>query len=116
MAQLAEKRRSVAWGYRDHAVVDLTGLKGAYDFVLSWTREASSSAARARVETRPSDLAGLQSEDERCSEWTPQVETRPSDLAGLQWQRNQRATLRFSKLSIGNSGYVGRAESIPCQS
>jgi uncharacterized protein (TIGR03435 family) len=90
MAQLAEKLRSVAGGYLDHAVVDLTGLKGAYDFVLSWTCGASSCAARARVETRP------------------------SDLAGLQWQRNQRATLRFSKLSIGNSGYVGRAESIPC--
>jgi uncharacterized protein (TIGR03435 family) len=37
MAQLAEKLRNVAGGYLDHAVVDLTGLKGAYDFVLSWT-------------------------------------------------------------------------------
>jgi uncharacterized protein (TIGR03435 family) len=37
MAQLAEKLRQQAPAYVDHPVVDLTGLKGAYDFVLSWT-------------------------------------------------------------------------------
>jgi uncharacterized protein (TIGR03435 family) len=37
MAQLAEKLRSVAPAYLDHPVVDLTGLKGSYDFTLSWS-------------------------------------------------------------------------------
>lgn len=38
MAQLAEKIRNVAGtqGYLDHPVVDFTGLKGAYDFTLTW--------------------------------------------------------------------------------
>ena len=27
----------MAAGYLDHPVVDLTGLKGAYDFAVSWT-------------------------------------------------------------------------------
>jgi len=36
MAQFAEKLRPVAAGYLDHTVVDLTGLKGAYDFTISW--------------------------------------------------------------------------------
>jgi uncharacterized protein (TIGR03435 family) len=37
MAQFAERLRPVAVGYLDHPVVDLTGLKGSYDFVLSWS-------------------------------------------------------------------------------
>jgi uncharacterized protein (TIGR03435 family) len=37
MAQLAQKLPDVAAGYLDHPVVDLTGLKGSYDFTLSWT-------------------------------------------------------------------------------
>ena len=37
MAQLAEKIRQPAGGYLEHPVVDLTGLKGAYDFTVSWT-------------------------------------------------------------------------------
>ena len=37
MAQFAEKLRQVAPGYLDHPVVDLTGLKAAYDFAVSWT-------------------------------------------------------------------------------
>jgi uncharacterized protein (TIGR03435 family) len=37
MAQLAEKLPNVAGGYLDHPMVDLTGLKGGYDFILSWT-------------------------------------------------------------------------------
>jgi uncharacterized protein (TIGR03435 family) len=36
MAQLAEKMRDAAPGYIKRPVVDLTGLKGAYDFVFSW--------------------------------------------------------------------------------
>ena len=36
MAQFAEKLRQVASGYINHPVVDLTGLKGAYDFALSY--------------------------------------------------------------------------------
>jgi uncharacterized protein (TIGR03435 family) len=36
MAQLSERLRSAAPNYIDHVVVDLTGLKGGYDFELSW--------------------------------------------------------------------------------
>jgi uncharacterized protein (TIGR03435 family) len=37
MAQFAEKIRQVGGGYLEHPAVDLTGLKGSYDFTLSWT-------------------------------------------------------------------------------
>jgi uncharacterized protein (TIGR03435 family) len=37
MAQLAERLPSVAAAYIVHPMVDLTGLKGAYDFALVWT-------------------------------------------------------------------------------
>jgi uncharacterized protein (TIGR03435 family) len=37
MAQLAEKLRGQAPAYVDRAVVDLTGLKGSYDFSFAWT-------------------------------------------------------------------------------
>jgi uncharacterized protein (TIGR03435 family) len=37
MAQLAEAMHGVAPGYVDHPAVDMTGLKGAYDFTISWT-------------------------------------------------------------------------------
>jgi uncharacterized protein (TIGR03435 family) len=36
MAQFAVRIRDVAAGYLEHPVVDLTGLKGAYDFTLAW--------------------------------------------------------------------------------
>jgi uncharacterized protein (TIGR03435 family) len=37
MALFASKLRDVANGYFDHPVVDLTGLKGAYDFTVTWS-------------------------------------------------------------------------------
>jgi uncharacterized protein (TIGR03435 family) len=37
MAQFAERLRGVATGYLDHPVVDLTGLKDAYDFSVTWS-------------------------------------------------------------------------------
>jgi len=37
MAQFAEKLRPAAGVYINHAVIDLTGLTGAYDFTASWT-------------------------------------------------------------------------------
>jgi uncharacterized protein (TIGR03435 family) len=37
MAQLAERLPSAAPKELDYPVVDLTGLKGAYDFALSWS-------------------------------------------------------------------------------
>lgn len=40
MAQLAERLPDVAGAYLVHPLVDLTGLKGAYDFTLTWTPRA----------------------------------------------------------------------------
>src|SRR5260370_4635938 len=37
MAQFAEKIRGVGAAYLDHPVVDQTNLKGAYNFVVSWS-------------------------------------------------------------------------------
>jgi uncharacterized protein (TIGR03435 family) len=37
MEQLVKTLPNVAGGYLDHPAVDLTGLKGSYDFTLSWT-------------------------------------------------------------------------------
>jgi uncharacterized protein (TIGR03435 family) len=36
MEQFAKRIRNEAGGYFEHPVVDLTGLKGAYDFTVSW--------------------------------------------------------------------------------
>jgi uncharacterized protein (TIGR03435 family) len=36
MAQFAVRIREVAGGYLEHPVVDLTGLKGGYDFMVAW--------------------------------------------------------------------------------
>lgn len=36
IAELADKLRGVAGGYLNHPVVDLSGLKGVYNFAISW--------------------------------------------------------------------------------
>jgi uncharacterized protein (TIGR03435 family) len=51
MAQFAEKIRSVASGYLDHPVVDLTGLKGGYDFSLSYAPRARLQGGGERAAT-----------------------------------------------------------------
>jgi uncharacterized protein (TIGR03435 family) len=48
MAQLAERLPDVAGAYLIHPVVDLTGLKGAYDFTLTWTPRARLPGAASR--------------------------------------------------------------------
>jgi uncharacterized protein (TIGR03435 family) len=48
MAQLAERLPDVAGAYLTHSVVDLTGLKGAYDFTLTWTPRARLPGAAGR--------------------------------------------------------------------
>src|SRR5262249_100888 len=37
MGQFAERIHQSAGGYLDHPVVDLTGLKAAYDFTVTWS-------------------------------------------------------------------------------
>ncbi len=37
MTQLAEAMHQIANGYVDHVAVDMTGLKGGYDFTITWT-------------------------------------------------------------------------------
>ena len=40
MAQLAEALHRIAGAYVDHPAIDMTGLKGSYDFELKWTPKA----------------------------------------------------------------------------
>jgi len=54
MALFAEFIRPNAAAYIDRPVVDLTGLKGGYDFTLSWTGKGMIKAAQGR----PSDDGG----------------------------------------------------------
>jgi uncharacterized protein (TIGR03435 family) len=46
MAQLAEAMHQIAGGYVNHPAVDLTGLKGGYDFTLTWTPRQSISPTK----------------------------------------------------------------------
>jgi len=48
MARFAELIRPVAAAYLDRPVVDLTGLKGAYDFTVSWTGKGMLKAGQGR--------------------------------------------------------------------
>jgi uncharacterized protein (TIGR03435 family) len=41
MAAFAEQLRRMASAYIDHSIVDLTGLKGSWDFTLKWTARAA---------------------------------------------------------------------------
>ncbi|MES1260107.1 MAG: TIGR03435 family protein, partial [Acidobacteriota bacterium] len=49
MAQLAERIRPVASAYLDHPVVNMTGLEGGWDFVVSWTGKGMVQAARKQA-------------------------------------------------------------------
>jgi uncharacterized protein (TIGR03435 family) len=70
MAQFAEKLRGAAGGYLEHPVVDLTNLKGAYDFTLSYL-------PRARVMgSRPAGSGG----DSAMSGAVPTASDRPVGL------------------------------------
>jgi len=53
MAQFAEKARGAAPGYVNHPVVDLTGLKGAYDFAITWTPSQLLGGAAGRGGDQP---------------------------------------------------------------
>ncbi len=55
MAQLVEGIRNVAGGYVDRPAVDMTGLKGGYDFTISWTPKGVVAGA-----TRSGDPASME--------------------------------------------------------
>jgi uncharacterized protein (TIGR03435 family) len=58
MAVLADKLRNEAPAYIDHAVLDMTELKGAYDFSLSWTpRNQYMAGARGGDPNQPGAVA-----------------------------------------------------------
>jgi uncharacterized protein (TIGR03435 family) len=60
MEQLAKSIQNVAGGYLDHPVVDLTGLKGAYDFTITWTPR---NRLMGRAAAAPAPADGLAPED-----------------------------------------------------
>jgi uncharacterized protein (TIGR03435 family) len=49
MAQLAIAMHQIAPGYVDHLAVDLTGLKGGYDFTITWTPRGAISSGGVRA-------------------------------------------------------------------
>jgi uncharacterized protein (TIGR03435 family) len=53
MQEFPAKLRGVAPGFLDHPVVDLTGLKGSYDFVLSWAPKARFAKPATDTSTDP---------------------------------------------------------------
>ena len=53
MAQLAEKLRPAVPSTFNHPVIDLTGLRGAYDFVLSWTQSITPPAGISAGQLAP---------------------------------------------------------------
>ena len=53
MAQLAEGMHRVAGGYVGHPAVDLTGLKGAYDFAITWTSKGALSSSKRAENLQP---------------------------------------------------------------
>jgi uncharacterized protein (TIGR03435 family) len=58
MAQLANALHNIAPGYVDHPAVDMTGIKGAYDFTITWTpRGAVSSGGRGDAKPNETDAA-----------------------------------------------------------
>jgi uncharacterized protein (TIGR03435 family) len=53
MAQFTEKLREAAPAYFDHLIVDMTGLKGGYDFVVSWAPRQRTRVAPPRADGAP---------------------------------------------------------------
>jgi uncharacterized protein (TIGR03435 family) len=53
MAEFARQFRQMAGGYVTHQMVDLTGLKGAYDFTIKWTARGALRAAGADPDAPP---------------------------------------------------------------
>ena len=49
MAQLAVAMHQIANGYVDHPAVDMTGLKGGYDFTITWTPRGAISSGGVRA-------------------------------------------------------------------
>ena len=77
MAQLAESMHDVAGGYVDHPAVDMTDLKGAYDFVITWTPRGAIMGGGGERDRKSSGRAGCGS-DRRRYLFRRGGETRPA--------------------------------------
>jgi uncharacterized protein (TIGR03435 family) len=58
MEQFAKRIREVAGGYLEHPVVDLTELKGAYDFTVAWARRNRTLGNGPRMPDTPAEAGG----------------------------------------------------------
>lgn len=57
MDQLATEMHRFAGGYVDHSAVDMTGLKGGYDFSISWTPKGALNPANQKKDPGQGDVA-----------------------------------------------------------
>jgi uncharacterized protein (TIGR03435 family) len=57
MAQLAVAMHQIANGYVDHPAVDMTGMKGGYDFSITWTPRGAISSGGQQGKPGESDAA-----------------------------------------------------------
>lgn len=90
MAQLAVAMHQVAGGYVDHPVFDMTGLKGGYDFTITWTPKNSISPNRqAQTAQAQPDQSGAASDPSGGTTFFDAVEKQ----LGLHLEAGQKHTM-----------------------